>query len=96
MVADLLEETPLLCNISLAEDSIEIDWNLAKLRKEQDTVPLYDNIKKYLAGVTNIVPKGLTAPITQFFVENELIVLEIYIKLWIGEREGVFTPVLCK
>ena len=76
MVADLLEETPLLCNISLAEDSGEIDWNLAELWIKQDTVSLYDNIKKYLAGVTNIVAKGLTAPITQFFVENELLYLK--------------------
>merc|ERR1711888_454377 len=65
----------MLCSISLKNEVQEIDWNLDALRCEQNSVPMYDNIKRHLAKETNVIPKGLTAPITQFFVENDILYL---------------------
>ena len=68
-MADLLEDTPLLCNIPLAKDNSVIDWNLVA----QSLVSLYDIIKQYITGKANMILKWLIAPVTQFFVGNELL-----------------------
>lgn len=73
----LLEEIPNICTIVRDNEASDVvEWNVEALPQAQNKVVLYKQIKEYLSGSRKDIPKHLTAPITNFVIESDILYLK--------------------